>query len=202
MRTCASSATCYGGLEWLLGHAIPTTRHEARRQHGCSLDHRRRAAHRSTTAPSRSGTSSRRRRCANQTDGGFLELINEFEVAAGSAVHPHAHPTHEWYYVTAGRGRHDGRRRGSRRRPGRSRLHPAERRAQPAAADRQRSDPLLLLRLRRARASARSTTRRTERSSRAAETPARTYEVQLASVSGFAIDTSRMSPARAARAAP
>jgi quercetin dioxygenase-like cupin family protein len=38
------------------------------------------------------------------TDGGFLELINEFEVAGGSAVHPHSHPTHEWYYVTAGRG--------------------------------------------------------------------------------------------------
>jgi mannose-6-phosphate isomerase-like protein (cupin superfamily) len=38
------------------------------------------------------------------TEGGFLELINEFEVAGGSAVHPHEHPTHEWYYVTAGRG--------------------------------------------------------------------------------------------------
>ena len=39
-----------------------------------------------------------------QTEGGFLELINEFEVAGGGAVHPHSHPTHEWYYVTAGRG--------------------------------------------------------------------------------------------------
>jgi mannose-6-phosphate isomerase-like protein (cupin superfamily) len=39
-----------------------------------------------------------------QTEGGFLELINEFEVAGGGAVFPHAHPTHEWYYVTAGRG--------------------------------------------------------------------------------------------------
>jgi quercetin dioxygenase-like cupin family protein len=38
------------------------------------------------------------------TAGGFLELINEFEVAGGSAVFPHEHPTHEWYYVTAGRG--------------------------------------------------------------------------------------------------
>jgi quercetin dioxygenase-like cupin family protein len=39
-----------------------------------------------------------------QTEGGFLELVNEFEVAGGGAVHPHAHPTHEWYYVLTGRG--------------------------------------------------------------------------------------------------
>ena len=38
------------------------------------------------------------------TEGGFLELVNEFEVAGGGAVHPHAHPTHEFYYVTSGRG--------------------------------------------------------------------------------------------------
>ena len=38
------------------------------------------------------------------TEGGHLELCNEFEVAGGSAVHPHAHPTHEFYYVTSGRG--------------------------------------------------------------------------------------------------
>ena len=38
------------------------------------------------------------------TDGGFLELVNEFEVAPGSAVYPHSHPTHEFYYVTSGRG--------------------------------------------------------------------------------------------------
>ena len=38
------------------------------------------------------------------TDGGFLELVNEFEVAGGGYVHPHSHPTHEFYYVTSGRG--------------------------------------------------------------------------------------------------
>ena len=38
------------------------------------------------------------------TDGGYLELINEFEVAAGGAVFPHEHPTHEWYFVMSGRG--------------------------------------------------------------------------------------------------
>jgi mannose-6-phosphate isomerase-like protein (cupin superfamily) len=38
------------------------------------------------------------------TDGGYLELVNEFEVAAGGAVFPHSHPTHEWYFVMSGRG--------------------------------------------------------------------------------------------------
>ena len=38
------------------------------------------------------------------TDGGFLELVSEFEVAGGGEVNPHSHPTHEFYYVTAGRG--------------------------------------------------------------------------------------------------
>jgi quercetin dioxygenase-like cupin family protein len=38
------------------------------------------------------------------TDGGYLELVSEFEVAGGGMVDPHAHPTHEFYYVTAGRG--------------------------------------------------------------------------------------------------
>lgn len=38
------------------------------------------------------------------TDGGFLELVNEFEVAGGGVVDPHSHPTHEFYYVTSGRG--------------------------------------------------------------------------------------------------
>lgn len=38
------------------------------------------------------------------TEGGFLELVNEFEVAGGSAVYPHQHPTHEFYYVMSGRG--------------------------------------------------------------------------------------------------
>jgi quercetin dioxygenase-like cupin family protein len=38
------------------------------------------------------------------TDGGFLELVSEFEVSGGGEVDPHSHPTHEFYYVTAGRG--------------------------------------------------------------------------------------------------
>ena len=38
------------------------------------------------------------------TEGGYLELVNEFEVAGGGYVDPHSHPTHEFYYVTAGRG--------------------------------------------------------------------------------------------------
>ena len=38
------------------------------------------------------------------TDGGYLELVNEFEVAGGGHVFPHSHPTHEFYYVLHGRG--------------------------------------------------------------------------------------------------
>jgi quercetin dioxygenase-like cupin family protein len=38
------------------------------------------------------------------TDGGFLELVNEFEVEGGGFVEPHSHPTHEFYYVLSGRG--------------------------------------------------------------------------------------------------
>ena len=30
--------------------------------------------------------------------------MSEFEVAGGGLVDPHQHPTHEFYYVTAGRG--------------------------------------------------------------------------------------------------
>jgi len=39
-----------------------------------------------------------------RTRGGHLELVNEFEVPAGGMVDPHHHPTHEFYYVTTGRG--------------------------------------------------------------------------------------------------
>jgi quercetin dioxygenase-like cupin family protein len=38
------------------------------------------------------------------TDGGFLELVNEFEVPGGGLVDPHSHPTHEFYYVMNGKG--------------------------------------------------------------------------------------------------
>jgi quercetin dioxygenase-like cupin family protein len=40
----------------------------------------------------------------DETEGGFLELVNEFEVAGGGYVEPHSHPTHEFYYVMSGRG--------------------------------------------------------------------------------------------------
>jgi len=39
-----------------------------------------------------------------QTQGGHLELIDVWEVAGGGEVHPHKHPTWEFYYVTDGRG--------------------------------------------------------------------------------------------------
>jgi len=39
-----------------------------------------------------------------QTSGGYLELVSEFEVKGGGKVHPHSHPTYEFYYVTYGRG--------------------------------------------------------------------------------------------------
>src|SRR4029078_3301503 len=38
------------------------------------------------------------------TEGGYLELVNEFEVAAGGAVVPPEHPTHEFYFVVNSRG--------------------------------------------------------------------------------------------------
>jgi quercetin dioxygenase-like cupin family protein len=38
------------------------------------------------------------------TRGGHLELVSEFEVVGGGLVDPHQHPTHEFYYVTSGRG--------------------------------------------------------------------------------------------------
>ena len=85
------------------------------------------------------------------TDGGYLELVSEFEVAGGGLVDPHSHPTHEFYYVTAGQRDHDDRRRGARDRPGRPRAHPAEPRAQPPPGQRPRADPLLLLRGRASR---------------------------------------------------
>ena len=44
------------------------------------------------------------RELKEMTAGGHLELVSEFEVAGGGEVDPHAHPTHEFYYVTSGRG--------------------------------------------------------------------------------------------------
>ena len=73
------------------------------------------------------------------TDGGFLELVSEFEVAGGGLVDPHSHPTHEFYYVTSGRGimMIDGEEREIV--AGRPRAHPAEPGAQPAARERPRA---------------------------------------------------------------
>jgi len=39
-----------------------------------------------------------------QTTGGHLEHVCELEIAGGSALHPHAHPTHEYFYVLSGHG--------------------------------------------------------------------------------------------------
>jgi mannose-6-phosphate isomerase-like protein (cupin superfamily) len=38
----------------------------------------------------------------DDTVGGHLELIDVFGVDGGGAVHPHRHPTTEFYYVTSG----------------------------------------------------------------------------------------------------
>src|SRR5437764_10048859 len=65
------------------------------------------------------------------TDGGFLELVNEFEVRPGGRVDPHSHPTHEFYFMQTGR-RDDHRGRGSRGRTRRSHLHSTGQSAQPS----------------------------------------------------------------------
>lgn len=44
------------------------------------------------------------RELREETLGGHLELVSEFEVAGGGEVHPHSHPTFEFYYVLSGRG--------------------------------------------------------------------------------------------------
>jgi quercetin dioxygenase-like cupin family protein len=44
------------------------------------------------------------REMREETLGGHLELISEFEVLGGGEVHPHKHPTFEFYYILAGRG--------------------------------------------------------------------------------------------------
>jgi quercetin dioxygenase-like cupin family protein len=44
------------------------------------------------------------REMREETLGGHLELVSEFEVLAGGEVHPHSHPTFEFYYVITGRG--------------------------------------------------------------------------------------------------
>ena len=44
------------------------------------------------------------REMREETLGGHLELVSEFEVYGGGEVHPHSHPTFEFYYVISGRG--------------------------------------------------------------------------------------------------
>jgi quercetin dioxygenase-like cupin family protein len=44
------------------------------------------------------------REMRDETLGGHLELVSEFEVIGGGEVHPHKHPTFEFYYVLSGRG--------------------------------------------------------------------------------------------------
>ena len=44
------------------------------------------------------------REMREETLGGHLELVSEFEVMGGGEVHPHSHPTFEFYYVISGRG--------------------------------------------------------------------------------------------------
>jgi mannose-6-phosphate isomerase-like protein (cupin superfamily) len=46
----------------------------------------------------------RPREMKDLTDGGYLELANEFEVAVGGEVFPHSHPTYEFYFVMSGQG--------------------------------------------------------------------------------------------------
>ncbi len=83
------------------------------------------------------------------TDGGYLELVNEFEVAGGGAVYPHTHPTHEFYYVTSGRGIMTIEGDEARSPRATSCIIRPRRRPQPEARERQRLDPLLVLRRRR-----------------------------------------------------
>jgi len=39
-----------------------------------------------------------------ETEGGYLEFINEFQVEGGSALEPHTHNNEEFYYILYGRG--------------------------------------------------------------------------------------------------
>ena len=83
------------------------------------------------------------------TDGGFLELVNEFVVEGGGHVFPHSHPTHEFYYVLRGRGIMTIEGEDRPVAPGRPGPHPARRGPQPPAGQRPCLHPLLLLRHRR-----------------------------------------------------
>jgi quercetin dioxygenase-like cupin family protein len=44
------------------------------------------------------------REMKDETAGGYLELVAEFEITADGEVTPHSHHTLEYYYVLSGRG--------------------------------------------------------------------------------------------------
>src|SRR3977135_1361268 len=66
------------------------------------------------------------------TDGGFLELVSEFEGAGGGGAGPsHFHPHARVLFRPGGPGDHDHRRRGVRDPSGRPGAHSARHGAQP-----------------------------------------------------------------------
>ena len=85
----------------------------------------------------------------DSTQGGALELVNEFEITGGGKVDPHKHPTHEFYYVLYGHGTMVVGDEERENLPGRPGLHPAGRRPQPHSDQPVRAYSLLLLRHRR-----------------------------------------------------
>jgi quercetin dioxygenase-like cupin family protein len=46
----------------------------------------------------------RPREAKESTLGGYLEIIDEFQISPGGEVNPHSHHTLEFYYILAGRG--------------------------------------------------------------------------------------------------
>src|ERR1700722_18230861 len=40
----------------------------------------------------------------SETEGSYLEFINEFELKPGVSIQPHSHNSHEFYYVIKGSG--------------------------------------------------------------------------------------------------
>ena len=82
------------------------------------------------------------RELRDETLGGHLELVSEFEVLGGGEVHPHSHPTFEFYYVLTGRGLMTVSGDTKEIRQGDLVKDSAECRAQPKAGQPQRLDPL------------------------------------------------------------
>jgi quercetin dioxygenase-like cupin family protein len=40
----------------------------------------------------------------SETEGSYLEFVNEFELKPGVSIQPHSHNSHEFYYVIKGSG--------------------------------------------------------------------------------------------------